>query len=97
MFDEYTVLFLAIENLNKDGDIMLYRQGCRIFKSKEQYKAIYGRAPGYEAIEHNIPPDIKESGALFFEPLGPYCSGEAKIRIQFLGKQNLEFMFPIKV
>jgi hypothetical protein len=47
--------------------------------------------------EHNIPLDIKETGTLFFESLGSYCSGEAKIRIQFLGKENLEFIFPIKV
>ena len=30
VFEDYTVLFVTIENLSKDADISLYKQGCRI-------------------------------------------------------------------
>jgi hypothetical protein len=97
IFDDSTVLFLTIENLGKNGDITLYKQGCRIFQSKKQYTTTHGRGRGYRELEHTIPPGIEESGVVLFESMGSYPSGEAKIRLQFLGKQNIEFVFLVKI
>ncbi len=97
VFDDYTILFLTIENLDKSGDITLNKQGCRLFQFKKQYKAIYGSDLAYREIEHRIPPGIEESGVIAFESLGQYSGGEIRIRLQIWGKQNLEFVFPIKI
>ena len=78
--NDFTRLFLTIENMNDNKEITFYRKNLRLFQGKEQFECVYDDDRYYRNVKDSIPAAIEETGVLLFEPLR---NGKDPIRFHF--------------
>ena len=71
LWDDFTRLFLKIENINEENDCRFVRSDLRMFQGKKQFECLYGGGDSsVRIVKSIIPAGIEEDGVLHFEPLG---------------------------
>jgi hypothetical protein len=70
LLDDYTRLFLTIENISEEIEGRFIRSELRLFQGKRQFECLYMDDPSFRNIKSTIPAGIEEDGVLLFEPLG---------------------------
>jgi predicted ArsR family transcriptional regulator len=70
LLNDFTRLFLTIENINENKEVTFYRKELRLFQGKKQFECLYHSDRYSRNVKDTIPAGIEETGVLLFEPLG---------------------------
>ena len=85
--DDFTRLFLTIENISEKNESGLNQTNIRLLQGKQQFECIYRTDPSFRKIKNIIPAGIEETGVLLFEPLTD-IQDPVKFRFKFYVEQT---------
>jgi DNA-binding MarR family transcriptional regulator len=97
ILEDYTRLFVKIENNNENSEIRLNTSRSKAIQTKKQFEHSYKTDSRSRMIKFTIPPGVEEEGVLIFEPLD---SIEDDVRFMISFYQNFHdntFVFDVKL